>query len=197
MKNTKLSTTNIRCGEFARQKKKFDFSGVYPLPFEIDPNIGKETILVAYDTENILEQMTYGSHLDFTLKAGIFDTDYGVVLFLIHLLWSDNGEGNVYETTVNPDYQIIMDAYTKLSFQTHWHLFLLDIEANVVGIYEIENRFGLDALLIEASHRLTKYTTLDFNKVKSQYQQDYDLEELDKIVLLNISVRATKMQLVH
>lgn len=62
--------------------------------------------------------------------------------------------------------------------QTHLHLILVGPNDQLPDVYEFENSFGLGNLLGICESACSKYSGMDFEAAKHEYEATYDVMDL-------------------
>jgi hypothetical protein len=145
----------------------------------LEAQIGPEVVALLID-RNPDELRGKGS-LSINLNAGVFQTPFGPVLFLIWWI-PPIVEGKpwaMYEQLTNPIHPLICEILRRLATQTHLHLLLLNEANHVQTAFEYPNTFAFENILAIAEQAKLAWTgPQDFQRATKIYQAEYDVIEL-------------------
>jgi len=154
-------------------------SGVLFEEITLETRIGPEAVALLIDPEP--DESLTNAKLDLNLKAGVVETPYGPVVFLIW--WVPplvNGRPLVsYEQVMNPLYPTTSTVLSRLSGQTHLHVLVVGSGGRVTNLFEYRNIFGFENILMgTTAARDAWHGTDDFKRAQQSYEADYSIEEL-------------------
>ena len=153
--------------------------GVLFEELSLNDRIGPEAValMIEDDPSSLLAKR----RLNLNLKAGIAETVFGPVMFLIW--WIPplvNGRPFAfYEQLLNPLHPGTTHILQQFADQTHLHMLLLDQTGKVHNLFEFENTFGFDHLKACAENEgLGCDENSNFELAKVAYEASYDPTEL-------------------
>lgn len=145
----------------------------------LDERIGPEAVALLVDPKP--DELLAQASLNFNLKAGIAETAYGPVLFLIW--WTPpivNGQPSAfYEQVMDPLHSKTCEILRRVADQTHLHVLLIDLDGQVRDLFEFKNTFGFDGVRAAADGaRVAWPGSDDFARAKQAYEEEYRIERL-------------------
>jgi hypothetical protein len=154
-------------------------SGILFDEVTLEARIGPEVVALLIDPEP--DELLTKPELDLNLKAGIAQTPYGPIMFLIW--WVPpivNGRPLVfYEQVMSPLYPETSTILGRLSGQTHLHVLVVGSGGRVCNLFEYRNIFGFEKILTGAvAARVAWPGTDDFKRAKQSYEQEYSVDGL-------------------
>lgn len=153
--------------------------GIKPVPFVLDPDVGQEIVLFITERNQNMHEFQERDNLRLETKAGLVNTSYGPVMFLLFII-PDPIDGNdvVHENSIDPTNPAQLATYWKLSNQQYWHLIMMDNQANVHNFYEFENQYGLGHTLSQVQDVVKDMRSIDFLAAKAEYESKYSVAQL-------------------
>lgn len=83
-----------------------------------------------------------------------------------------------FETYINVFNPSILTTHLQLSRQSHWHLFLIDADNEVVDVFEFENCYDLEETL-NRTIKLTRNSPRgDFMMAKQEFMNTFSVDDL-------------------
>jgi hypothetical protein len=109
--------------------------GVFFEEVTLDERIGREAVALLIDPEP--SELLARASLNLNLKAGIAETAYGPVLFLIWWIPTIfNGLPSAfYEHVMNPLYSKTSEVLRRLADQLHFHVLIIDVTGRVLTVF--------------------------------------------------------------
>lgn len=155
-------------------------SGILAFRATLDSSIGPEMVLPIFDHTTFVFDLAALRPFELFLKSGVVRTSAGPVLFL--LFWLRNPKDDkpfaMWDITLNPHDSAQIQRYWELAHQSHWHVFVLGLANEVMGMYQFENGFGLADAIAFAVEACRPVPCLDFEAAKAEYERDYSLADL-------------------
>jgi len=153
--------------------------GIKPISAVLDKSVGEEVVLLITEPTDKVKEFKGINITRFMLKAGLVNTSYGPLCFLLFYFHSAlTGAQVVYENTVNPkDYQQL-EIYNQLSSQKYWHVVIADDSGEVVNFFEFPNEYGLKEKLNQVVSVCEKMLVTDFMAAKAEYESAYSIDQL-------------------
>jgi hypothetical protein len=153
--------------------------GIKPISVIMDNDIGAEIILLVTEPKNKVKEFEGRNITRFMLKAGLVNTSFGPVCFLLFYFPDPlTGAQVTYENTINPkDYQQL-SIYEQLSNQRYWHVVIADDYGEVVNFFEFPNEYGLANTLEQVGSVCENMQVTDFMSAKAEYENRYSIEQL-------------------
>ena len=117
----------------------------------------------------------------FNHKSLLYQTSHGfIVVELVYVVHPDipNEMYAGFESYINLYNPQILTTYFELARQTHWHLFLIGHENEVVNFYEFENSYDLENTLNRAVKLTRNSPRGDFLRAKQEFTDTFSMEDL-------------------
>lgn len=155
--------------------------GIIPVPAVLDPRIGSEVTLLVIDPTPFIYELAEVKPFNLVLKSGLLNTSYGPVLFHLFIIPKPEQSGEafaVHEAYANPFETQHAVLWRDLSRQSHWHLFLIDANAEQIQFFEFENCYSLDKTLAQVEQACRGMQQSDFMAAKREVFQRYAVEDL-------------------
>jgi len=145
-------------------------SGIKPISVTLDNRIGEEVVLLITEPLNQIKNFEGVEVSDFMLKAGLVNTSFGPVCFLLYFFPDPHtGEQVTYENTINPKNQEQLFTFEKLANQEYWHVIAAD---------DFANTFGLKETLAQVQNVCKNLQVTNFLSAKAEYEAKYSVESL-------------------
>jgi hypothetical protein len=153
--------------------------GIKPISAILDSSIGEEVVLLITEPKNKVREFKGRNITKFMLKAGLINTSYGPVCFLLFYFPDPlTGEQVTYENSINPkDYQQL-SVFEQLSGQQYWHVVIADDTGEVVNFFEFPNGYGLSDTLKQVENVCENMQVTDFMAAKAEYENKYSIDQL-------------------
>lgn len=157
--------------------------GIKPISAILNNNIGKEIILLVTEPTNKAKEFKGRNITRLMLKAGLINTSYGPVCFLLFYFPDPiTGAQVTYENTINPKDYAHISIFNQLSDQKYWHIVIADEFGSIVNVYEFLNEYGLKETLTQVGSVCEKIDITDFMAAKSEYESKYSIDQLLQMV---------------
>lgn len=154
-------------------------SGIKPLSIILDPDIGAETILLITEPRRQALEFEGRDIASFHLKAGLVNTPYGPVFWLLFYFPDPvTGQSVIYENSVNPKDQSQLANFEQLASQRYWHVVIADDTGKVMNLFEFPNSYGLKDTLAQVQNVCSRMAVKDFVRAKQEYEAAYSIEQL-------------------
>lgn len=152
--------------------------GIKPISVN-DISIGEEIVLLITEPINMVKEFEGRDITRFMMKAGVVNTSYGPVCFLLFYFPNPStGTQVTYENIINPKDEQQLSIYKKLANQKYWHVVIADDSGNVVNFFEFPNEYQLYDTLIQVGNVCRNMQVTDFMAAKSEYESTYSIEQL-------------------
>ena len=153
--------------------------GIKPITVVLDNDIGEEIVLLITEPRNKAKEFEGRDITRFMLKAGLVNTSFGPVCFLLFYFPGPyTGEQVTYENTVNPKDHQQLSVYEQLSNQKYWHVVIADDSGEVVNFFEFPNEYDLSNTFEQINNVCENMQVTDFMAAKSEYEAKYSIEQL-------------------
>ena len=153
--------------------------GIKPISVILDHDIGQEIVLLITEPKNKVKEFEGRNITRFMLKAGLVNTSFGPVCFLLFYFPDPlTGAQVTYENTINPKDSQQLLIYEQLSNQRYWHVVIADDSGGVVNFFEFPNEYGLDSTLEQINNACENIQVTDFMSAKVEYENRYSIEQL-------------------
>jgi len=157
--------------------------GIMPMPVRLSPKTGAEVILLYIDHTPFVYELARIRPFNMYLKSGLAETAHGPILFHLFRFCAQDPETPILlvDAYANPHNTQHMTLWRSLSQQSHWHLFLVDSQAEQAGFFEFTNTFNLAQPLAAASGACTGTTGRNFLAAKAEFCDTHTVEDLDEM----------------
>lgn len=153
--------------------------GIKPIPAILDVSIGEEIVLLITEPASKVKEFEGRNVTRFMLKAGLVNTSYGPVCFLLFYFPDPlTGDQVTYENTINPKDEQQLSVYEKLSNQKYWHVVIADDFGNVGNFFEFPNEYRLSDTITQVKNACQNLQVTDFMAAKSEYESKYSMDQL-------------------
>jgi hypothetical protein len=156
--------------------------GIKPIALILDETIGPEIVLLITEPEEQSKEFEGRDITSFHLKAGLANTSYGPVFWLLFYFPSPStGEQTTYECVVNPKDEQHLSYFRRLADQKYWHVVIATVEGEVINFFEFPNQYGLSETLQSINEVCVDRQMTDFEAAKSEYQAKFSIDALLKM----------------
>lgn len=157
--------------------------GIMPIPVRLSPKTSAEVVLLYIDHTPFVYELARIRPFNMYLKSGMAKTAHGPILFhLFRFCAQDPGTPILLvDAYANPYNTQQMTVWRALSQQSHWHLFLVDSQAEQVGFFEFSNTFNLEQSLAAASDACKGMIEGNFLAAKAEFYDKYTVDDLDEM----------------
>ena len=157
-------------------------SGIMPISVVLDSDVGQEIVLLVTEPRDKVKEYEGRDITRFMLKAGLVNTSFGPVCFLLFYFPDPlTGAQVTYENTINPKDRQQLAIYEQLSRQRYWHVIIADDLGEVTNFFEFPNEYGLGETLQQVDNACENMQVTDFMSAKSEYESRYSIEQLLEI----------------
>ena len=157
-------------------------SGIMPISVVLDSDVGQEIVLLVTEPRDKVKEYEGRDITRFMLKAGLVNTSFGPVCFLLFYFPDPlTGAQVTYENTINPKDRQQLAIYEQLSRQRYWHVIIADDLGEVINFFEFPNEYGLGETLQQVDNACENMQVTDFMSAKSEYESKYSIEQLLEI----------------
>jgi serine/threonine protein kinase len=115
------------------------------------------------------------------LKSILYNTSHGFLVCALFYLVQPNNPKQMFvgfEGYINIFNPSILTTYLQLSRQSHWHLFLIDTNDEVVDLFEFENSYDLENTLNQAIKLSRNTPHGDFMMAKQEFMDTFSMDDL-------------------
>ncbi len=152
---------------------------IKPISVVLDNDVGQEIILLVTEPKNKVKEFEGRSITRFMLKAGLVNTSFGPVCFLLFYFPNPlTGVQVTYENTINPKDHQQLSIYEQFSSQRYWHVVIADDSGEVVNFFEFPNEYGLGDTLEQIDNVCRNMQVTDFMSAKAEYEHRYSIDQL-------------------
>lgn len=147
----------------------------------LDDKIGEERMIIIYDEEYYISQLSNTYPFKFFYKPGIIKTKHGPVMFNLCYVENPDSKSNPIFMTdyhTNPLDNEDIRIWYELAMQTHIHIALVTNSGEVMGFYELPNNFIKERGLDELREAASAIEMVDFKKALEEYYEKYSLYDL-------------------
>lgn len=153
--------------------------GIKPISVILDNDVGQEIVLLMTEPIDKVKEYEGRDITRFMLKAGLVNTSFGPVCFLLFYFPDPlSGAQVTYENTINPKDNEQLSIYEQLSRQRYWHVVIADDSGEVTNFFEFPNRYGLGETLQQVGNVCENMQVTDFISAKAEYESRYSIEQL-------------------
>jgi hypothetical protein len=153
--------------------------GIKPISAILDSGIGEEIVLLITEPKANVREFEGRDITRFMLKAGLVNTSFGPVCFLLFYFPDPvTGAQVTYENTVNPKDDRQLSVYDRLSGQSYWHVVIADDSGKVVNFFEFPNYYDLGNTLAQVRKVCQRMDVTDFWSAKAEYESKYSVDQL-------------------
>ncbi|MFA4829322.1 MAG: hypothetical protein WC855_12360 [Thermodesulfovibrionales bacterium] len=153
--------------------------GIKPISAVLDNKVGEEIVLLITEPQDKVREFEGRNITRFMLKAGLVNTAFGPVCWLLFYFPDPLSGGQVtYENTINPKAHDQLSIYEKLSNQKYWHVVIANDAGEVVNFFEFPNEYGLSDTLHQVKSVCSNMQVTDFIAAKAEYESKYSIDQL-------------------
>ncbi len=158
-------------------------TGILPLPMILDLTVGEEVVLCWREPTPFADQFASIRPFSLYLNTGMFRSGFGPLMWMVFFV-TEGSEQSPHlaaaECLVNPDSEIQLALWRRLSKQTHWHLVILDGRNQVKRFLEFPNNFELSRALGLMAQVCSGSEMTNFERAQEEFSQAFPLETLLK-----------------
>lgn len=153
--------------------------GIKPIPAILDNSVGEEIVLLITERLEKVKEFHGRNMTSFMLKAGLVNTNFGPVCWLLFFFPVPLTGGQVtYENVINPSDRQQLSIYERLSQQKYWHVVIADDTGEVVNFFEFPNKYGFAEILKQVQSVCSNKHVVDFVAAKGEYEGEYSIDDL-------------------
>lgn len=142
----KWNWNNLQFENISIPEKYVNQPGIFYHTINVDDSVGQEIALFIYDPTEFIYEVENLNPFKFNLKSFGIRTSYGPIcslLFFIDDPINQNYPFVLFDKPVDISNNQMLEPYYTLGAQTHFHLFLLDVNFDIIRVMEFENAFNL------------------------------------------------------
>ena len=153
-------------------------AGIMFVPAILEERVGTEMTILLIDKTPFIYDLARVRPFNLRLKTGLVRTSHGPLMFLLFYVPDPKNQSSVFamiDNHINPFDPAMIAPCRDLARQSHWHLILVDSEANVVDLFESDNVYGLGEALDQVVQACASLPHGDFQKAKAEFSLLYTL----------------------
>jgi hypothetical protein len=146
----------------------------------VDPDVGQEVVLVIKDSHPMSMRYFKTRGLWLHLKAGLWETTQGAVIYLAWLLPSARYRTSpvLYGDVANPCDPQVIPMLDIAGDQSHLHVFLFGKDNQFIRAVEVPNIFRLGELAEAAREAAEEAPVTDFQEASNEFYEEFDPRDL-------------------
>ncbi len=146
----------------------------------IDPEVGPEIVLAIKDSHPMSMRYFKTHGLWLHLKAGLWDTTYGALIYFAWLLPSARYRTSpvLYGDVANPCDPKCIPLLEIAGEQSHLHVFLFGKDNRYIRPLEVPNIYRFGELAQAAREASEELPILDWDAAANEFYEDFDPREL-------------------
>ena len=159
-------------------------SGIFAAPVKVllEDDSFSDTVLCIQDNPQNIVDLSKLENLYMSVKSGAINTTYGVIGFLLFVIWDVKKENDkfTYEVLVNPSDFSSYKEYLSLDKQKSWDILI--VQGNtVLNTFDFRNIYDIGESIEKTIGASENFPCIDFNAAKQEYFNLYTIEELLEI----------------
>lgn len=153
--------------------------GIKPISVVLDNDVGQEIVLLITEPRDKVKEFEGRDITRFMLKAGLVNTSFGPVCFLLFYFPDPlTGAQVTYENTINPKDHQQLSIYEQFANQRYWHVVIGDDSGEIANFFEFPNEYGLGETLEQVGSVCESMEVTDFMSAKAEYENRYSIDHL-------------------
>jgi serine/threonine protein kinase len=157
-----------------------DKEGVIPL-ISTNESGDTEIVLSLIDKTPFIYELARLRPFTLNHKSILYQTSHGFLVCELFYFLHPNDPKQMFagfESYINLFNPSLLTIHLQLSRQSHWHLFLINADNEVVDLFEFENCYDLEDTLNLAIKLTRNAPRGDFMKAKQEFMDTFTMEDL-------------------
>lgn len=154
--------------------------GITPL-ISTNANGDSEVVLAMIDRTPFVYELAAVKPFTLKLKSILYQTSHGFLVCSFFYVPNPTNPKRMFagfETYINLFNPHIVTTNLQLARQTHWHLFLIDSDNEVVDLFEFQNCFDLEDTINRAIKITRNSSHGNFMMAKEEFMNTFSMDDL-------------------